>query len=82
MLKNKYIKPMFLEANGTIHLTTSQLAALGVGDVAGWDEFWAEAEEYAIEIYPNFNVNDPTTWPSGFSLGDPETWDILLFPED
>ena len=76
----KYFSPFVILATGTISMTDSQLGELGIEvDVAAWDDFWAEAEEFVNENYPNFNVNDSSTWPSGFSLGDSDSWPILLF---
>lgn len=76
MAKRSYNSPVFLDGNGTISLTVSQLAALGVSDPAKWEQFWAESEEYCI--YGDFDVNNPDTWPEGFDLADPASWDILL----
>jgi hypothetical protein len=78
MLKNKYVKPMFLEANGTITMTVSQLAALGVGDVDSWEDFWEASSDIISENFPDFNVNNRSTWPAGFDLADPTTWDVLI----
>ncbi len=75
-MKRIYTAPVILESNGIISMTSSQLAALGVGDVAGWDEFWEEAKDACQ--YSDFNVNDPDTWPDGFNLADDQTWDILV----
>lgn len=77
-MKKTYTIPNFFAANGTITLTVSQQAALGLGDAAEWDAFWADAKEYAEEFFPNFNVNDRSTWPDGFDLADPDSWFILL----
>ncbi len=77
-MKKTYTIPNFFAANGTITLTVSQQAALGLGDAAEWDEFWADAEEFANELFPDFNVNDTSTWPAGFSLSNPDSWYILL----
>ncbi len=79
MKKPMYISPAFLAANGTISLTVSQLAELGLSDVAKWDDFWAEAQDSCL--YADFDVNKPSTWPSGFSLSNEESWDILIFGE-
>ena len=76
MAKRSYNSPVFLDGNGTISLTVSQLAALGLDDPAEWEAFWAESEEYCV--FPDFDVNDESTWPEGFLLGNPGTWDILL----
>ncbi len=76
MRKPMYMSPVFLAANGTITLTTSQLAELGVSDVAEWDAYWADAADSCI--YDDFDVNDSSTWPEGFSLSDPTSWDILI----
>ena len=75
-MKKTYTIPNFFAANGTITLTVSQQAALGLGDAAEWDAFWADAEEFCV--IDDFNVNDPDTWPAGFSLSDPDSWYILL----
>lgn len=76
-MKMKYGSPNILEeATGEITLTVSQLAALGVSDVAGWEEWWADAQDFVV--FEDFNVNDPNTWPEGFDLSDSNTWDILI----
>lgn len=79
-MKNRYTTPVFLNANGTITLTVSQAAALGLSEPAKWEEFWEEAKDSCI--YEDFDVNIESTWPAGFSLADPDSWFILLFGED
>lgn len=81
-MKMKYGSPNILEeATGTITLTVSQLAALGVGEAQTleWEEFWTENQEFISDTYPDFNVNDSSTWPDFFNLADPDTWWDLLF---
>lgn len=75
-MKNAYITPAILLGNGTITLTASQAARLGLGNVAEWDAFWADAEDSCV--FPNFRPGNPDTWPDGFKLGDPDSWYILL----
>ena len=75
MSKQLYVSPMFL-ANGTIHMTASQLAELGLDD-SSWDEFWEDAGDIVNEIYPDFNINNESTWPDFFDPADSETWDKL-----
>ncbi len=81
-MKMKYGSPNILEeATGEITLTISQLAELGVGEVQAleWQSFWEEHQEFISDTYPNFNVNDTSTWPSFFNLANPDTWLDLLF---
>ncbi len=47
-MKRMYTTPVFFEGNGTITLTASQAAALGIGDIAAWNQFWEEAGEYCV----------------------------------
>ncbi len=73
MSKLMYVKPMFL-ANGTIVMTASQLAALGLDD-SEWAQWWEDAGDYVV--YENFDINDPDTWPEFFDSENSETWDLL-----
>lgn len=77
-MKRIYTAPVILESNGTIHMTTSQLAALGLDGTAEWDQFWEDHSEEVEDLYPGFNVNSQSTWPEGFTLGDPDSWYILI----
>ncbi|MBR3172064.1 MAG: hypothetical protein IKF22_12605 [Lachnospiraceae bacterium] len=76
MAKRSYNSPVFLDGNGTISLTVSQLAALGVSDPAAWEEYWEEFSDMCL--FEDFDVNNPDTWPEGFNLADSDTWDILI----
>ena len=76
----KYISPFVMFLNGTITLTSSQLGELGIDvDVAEWNAFWADADEYVRELHPGFIVDNPDTWVNDFNLSDPDTWENLLF---
>ena len=77
-MKMKYGSPNILEANGTIDLTVSQLAEIGLSDPAAWETWWEESGDIVQEIFPDFDINTPGTWPEGFDPSDPESWDILL----
>ena len=79
----KYLSPFIILANGTINMNVSQLGQLGVGEevVSEWNVWWADAQEFAEANYPDFDVNNQGTWPAGFSLSDPESWDVLLYGE-
>ena len=70
-----YVAPLFLAANGSITLTVSQLAALGV-DPSVIGEWAAFAEGIDEEDWAEgFDVNDPTTWEEfGVDMNDPDTW--------
>ena len=78
MAKRSYNSPVFLDGNGTISLTVSQLAALGVSDPAEWVDYWEEFSDMCV--FKDFDVNNPDTWPEGFNLADSDTWDILIGP--
>lgn len=73
-MKKLYTSPMFLDGNGIITLTGSQLAALGCDQsvITDWDAFWSDnGSEYPA----GFDVNNPDTWSQyGFVLSDPDTW--------
>ncbi len=77
-MKMKYGSPNILKANGVIDLTVSQEAEMGTEAVAEWNDWWTISGDDVENLFPDFNVNDPTTWPPGFDLNDSGTWDILL----
>lgn len=66
MAKLRYLSPIVLNSNGVINMTLSQNGVLSEKDVAKWDDFWADAEEYVKEYYPDFDINNSSTWPAGF----------------
>lgn len=79
MAKLRYISPIVLNSNGIIDMTLSQNGNLSDGVVNDWNGFWAEAEDFVKEYYPDFDINDSTTWPDGFlGLEDPDSWFALL----
>ena len=75
-MKMKYYSPLILDGSGSINLTVSQLADLGIADVALWKEF---VEEWG-EFFPSdFSLEDQSTWEKyGFDPADSETWYSLL----
>jgi hypothetical protein len=79
-MKFGYISPVFLDGNGSITLTASQLGKLGVDQdvVSDWETFWAENGE---EFPGDFDVNDAAGMLAkyGFKLADPDTWYNPLF---
>ena len=77
-MRNAYITPAILLANGKITLTASQAAKIGIGSVAAWEDFWADAHDSVLPEYENFDINDSSTYPPGFRAGDPDSWYILI----
>ena len=74
-MKMLYVAPLFLAANGTITLTVSQLAELGVDPsvIGAWEDFAAGVDE--DDWAEGFDVNDPSTWAEfGVDMNDPDTW--------
>ena len=77
-MKIPYTSPIFMATNGTINLTVSQLAELGIDiDTSIWNSFWYSHEDEIKKYYPDF---DPiNNYPEGFDLNDEETWDGLIY---
>ncbi len=73
-MKRMYTSPVFFAGNGTITLTVSQAAAIGISDPAAWEAFAAEAAD-AGAFVDGFNINDSSTWAQfGFNPNDEDTW--------
>lgn len=79
-MKRMYTSPVFFAGNGTITLTVSQAAAIGISDSVAWTEFAAEADGNFVD---GFDINDPSTWEKfGFSIDDPDSWyNVIEFAE-
>lgn len=79
MSKKYYVAPLILDANGTINMTVSQLAAIGL-ETSVWNDFWDSLGDIVNECYPDFDINNDSTWPTGFDPNDSTTWDMLTEP--
>lgn len=86
MAKKAYFSPILLSVgDGNIDLRPSQEGSYGGGDT-DHDDFWAwwnsdDVQENMDTIrgsYPDFDPDDSSTYPSGFDINDPDTWDILF----
>ncbi len=79
-MKKVYTIPVLLEGNGSISLTVSQAAALGIGDPVAWTAWWEESGDFCV--FDGFEFDNPSTWTeaieAGFDVNDPTTWDILI----
>ena len=82
MARKFYVSPMILDANGTITMTVSQLGELGIDNVEDWtkywNDFWDASGDIVDEIYPDFDINDSSTYPKGFDPADENTWFVLI----
>ena len=82
----QYFTPMLLtNLNGSIDIADSQQGAWGGGstDYSDFEAWWNSEDvinnrDLIYELYPTFNVSDPSTWPQGFVANDPTTYDVLF----
>ncbi|MBR3151290.1 MAG: hypothetical protein IKF46_04825 [Erysipelotrichaceae bacterium] len=78
MARRIYGSPFIFDANGTIDMTLSQNGSLTDAEIAEWDAWWEEnGEDVEYGSWPDFDINDSTTWPPTFDMGDSTTWDQL-----
>ncbi len=79
-MKIGYVSPIFLDGNGTITMTASQLGKLGVDQnvVTEWEAWWAACgEEYPEDF--DINKSDEMYEKYGFLLSDSDTWSYPIF---